>query len=258
MIEARSINIEDLRETREGFRITFRSSKEKQEIKMRSFLVPSQCETPYAKRLKEYLEKLQKETGVTEGPLFRGCNGGKCFVKSPLGKCKLANVGKDMAKFLKLPNANRYTGHCFRRTAATNASANSASTTNLQSHFGWSNEKTALQYIEANEKNQDVMAEKITGERPKTENVELEHKEAASDLNENTILVTKKKSKKLETKRSRKSNNDDEVEESEEDQTEIVPRKKNRLSLKNRKVRVLKRKRCETKEVVKNVTITIN
>jgi len=36
-----------------------------------------------------------------------------------MGKTTISNVGKDVAEFLGLPDAKKYTGHCFRRTAAT-------------------------------------------------------------------------------------------------------------------------------------------
>ena len=48
------------------------------------------------------------------GRVNTGTRGSK-FVNSPLGHNTLRDVGKDIANYLKKPNPEGFTGHCFRR-----------------------------------------------------------------------------------------------------------------------------------------------
>lgn len=148
--ELERLCLEDLEETDEGYKITFRGSKEKQLVKMRTFLIPSRLQTPYKERVEEYIKKIKEDTNECTGPLFRGCPKKTKFVRTPFGKNLMADVPKEIATFLKLKNPKSYTGHSFRRSSATNAAANNASTFVMQTHFGWSDSKTALCYIDSN------------------------------------------------------------------------------------------------------------
>ncbi|CAH1130496.1 unnamed protein product [Ceutorhynchus assimilis] len=60
-------------------------------------LRPANCRTPY---------------------FFLNYMNGKCTVQN-IGLNKFGNLCKQIATYLKLPDANLYTGHCFRRTSAT-------------------------------------------------------------------------------------------------------------------------------------------
>jgi len=60
---------------------------------------------------------------------------------------KFSNAGMEIAKLLKLPNPESFTGHCFRRTSATSMADNGATVTELQRKFGWANPKTAMEYV---------------------------------------------------------------------------------------------------------------
>ena len=56
----------------------------------------------------------------------------------------LGSIGKEVAKELGLEHPDTYTGHCFRRSSATEAANKGATSVDLKRHFGWVGEQTAL------------------------------------------------------------------------------------------------------------------
>lgn len=71
--------------------------------------------------MKAYFETLNEDLkkNINEGPVFyRGYppSKGKAskFSNEVMGKVTLSNCGKEVARFLKLENPDKYTGHCFR------------------------------------------------------------------------------------------------------------------------------------------------
>ena len=83
------------------------------------------------------------------GGFFKGTHGklGKRFVNSNVGKNTLAQVGIEIASELCLRDPETFTGHCWRRSAGTNASNSGVNVTTLMSMMGWSCPKTAIQYV---------------------------------------------------------------------------------------------------------------
>ena len=83
------------------------------------------------------------------GGFFKGTHGksGKRFIKANVGKNMLAQVGVEIASELCLRAPETYTGHCWRRSAGTNASNSGVNVTTLMSMMGWSCPKTAMQYV---------------------------------------------------------------------------------------------------------------
>ena len=144
MIEVKNMKIENLIRTESGYSVSHIGAKQRNEITTRRFIIPHDEETPYAQRLDQYLAKLKEETNVITGELVRGTCGGKRFTKTPMGKSLLYIVGVDIARWLELPEPERFSGHTFRRSAATNAAANMATPSVMQKHFGWADPKTAL------------------------------------------------------------------------------------------------------------------
>jgi integrase len=71
-----------------------------------------------------------------------------------------------MAQILGLLCPEKYTGHCFRTSTATQATNGGASRKQLQHHMGWRNPNMALEYLANSEPQQLVMAKLITGCEP--------------------------------------------------------------------------------------------
>ena len=90
------------------------------------FLVPkNESGTGYcgATLIELYFDTLNKDLkqNITEGPVFykgTGLPGSKIkiskFTNEFMGKGTLSDTGKEVARFLNLPNPEKYTGHCFR------------------------------------------------------------------------------------------------------------------------------------------------
>lgn len=62
----------------------------------------------------------------------------KCTLQ-PVGKNTFGAIPKSIAQFLKLPNADKYTGHTFRRTSATLLADSGADITSVKRHGGYEN-----------------------------------------------------------------------------------------------------------------------
>lgn len=65
-----------------------------------------------------------------------------------VGKNKFGKMPKEIAEYLKLPDVDLYTGHCFRRTFATVLADTGANVTALKRHGGWKSTSVAEGYIE--------------------------------------------------------------------------------------------------------------
>ena len=117
-----------------------------------------------------YLNALANDRVDTPGnsPLIRTgrnavSNKPSVFVNSPIGVNYLYDVGKDVAKFLHLAEPNRYTGHCFRRTSATELANSGATVMEMKQKFHWTNDKMPLVYVANSDANQCKMAKLLTG-----------------------------------------------------------------------------------------------
>jgi integrase len=98
----------------------------------------------WATVVKKYVETVKKDLDISSGPLFR--TGKDSFVETkkfttvPIGKFTLGKIGKEIAKVLKKPDPEKFTGHCWRRSAATAAADNGATTMMMRTHFNWLND----------------------------------------------------------------------------------------------------------------------
>ena len=95
-----------------------------------------------------------------EGDFFKSTHGKNAnkFVRVPLGKNKLAQVGIEFAQELMLPNPISYTGHCWRRSCSTNSSDAGVNVTSLMAHMGWADPKTAIRYVQKSKQSAFQMA----------------------------------------------------------------------------------------------------
>lgn len=73
---------------------------------------------------------------------------GKCTT-SPIGINKIGAVPKEIAKFLKLPHPELYTGHCFRRSSATHLANQGGDLLTIKKHGGWKSSNVAEGYVDA-------------------------------------------------------------------------------------------------------------
>jgi len=64
-----------------------------------------------------------------------------------IGKVTIAEIPKKIAEFLKLPDAEKYTGHAFRRTGATLLANSGATLLTLKQAGAWKSDSVAQRYI---------------------------------------------------------------------------------------------------------------
>lgn len=86
---------------------------------------------------------------------------GKCTIQ-PIGEKKFASLPREVAKFLKLPNPESYTGHGFGRTSAMLLAGSGADITNLKRHGGWKSSSVAESYVENSLKIKEKISNRIT------------------------------------------------------------------------------------------------
>jgi hypothetical protein len=78
----------------------------------------------WATVVKKYVEQVKKDLDISSGPLFRTASDSfvptKKFTTVPIGKCTLGNIGKQIAKILKKPDPEKFTGKKINLAVLTN------------------------------------------------------------------------------------------------------------------------------------------
>eukprot|EP01063_Lacrimia_lanifica_P021122 TRINITY_DN28377_c0_g1_i1.p2 TRINITY_DN28377_c0_g1~~TRINITY_DN28377_c0_g1_i1.p2 ORF type:complete len:146 (-),score=32.70 TRINITY_DN28377_c0_g1_i1:25-462(-) len=82
-------------------------------------------------------------------------------MQAVLGKAQLYGLGHWAARSLGLDDWQEYTGHTWRRTAATAAANSGASIPSMLSHFGWHSPAMPQQYIDTSERAIGQMADAL-------------------------------------------------------------------------------------------------
>lgn len=78
---------------------------------------------------------------------FVSYKNGKCMTQ-PIGKNTFGQLPRRIAGYLRLPNANLYTGHCFRRSSASLLADSGSTIDVLKRHGGWKSSSVAEGYVE--------------------------------------------------------------------------------------------------------------
>lgn len=78
---------------------------------------------------------------------FSGYRNGKCIIQ-PVGINTFASMPRKIAEFLGLEHPERFTGHCFRRSAATILGEKGANLWTVKKGGGWKSSAVAEQYID--------------------------------------------------------------------------------------------------------------
>ena len=160
-IELRSITMDNVNVDEQGVWCRYNQGKQKGEEKINQFLVPFGGPLSFGTYLVAYLD-LRRSSDLGEDlPLFvRACKSG--LGGQPMGKNHVGYISKSVAKELGLANPHTYTGHAFRRSAATVAANSGATSVMMKGQFGWVQEATALKYIDVTKERPTKMAELLT------------------------------------------------------------------------------------------------
>jgi integrase len=124
-------------------------------------IVPNDGPLNYISLYNKYVGLRPKNVKI-DNP-FLSYHGGKC-TSQPVGKNTLGKTPRIIAEFLKLPDANKFTGHCFRRSAATMLAENGGDTRSLKQLGGWRSDKVAESYVKNYLQNKIKNAQIISSE----------------------------------------------------------------------------------------------
>lgn len=98
---------------------------------------------------------------ATSPRLFLKYKNKRCF-NQVVGINCIGKMPSLIAKHLKLPNSDAYTGHCFRRTSATLLANAGGDICVLKRHGGWKSSTVAEGYVEDSINNKIQIANKIS------------------------------------------------------------------------------------------------
>ena len=210
-IELKSLVFENVEMDEMGYWFTFSRSKQRSMVEDSSICVPrrladwSPCSNDVARRaidydpaslLDLYYEQLCLDYQCTKdelcGPFFKSTHGvnGKRFIQGCIGKNTLGQVGVEIAQELLLSFPETYTGHCWRRSAGTNASNNGVNVTTLMSMMGWACPKTAMEYVKHSRITSLTMSMYLANVQ--RQNIALPFPSTASERVRKTVFSTKK------------------------------------------------------------------
>lgn len=95
--------------------------------------------------------------------LFYQVRSGK-MTKQPVGHNTLAQFPKKIAGYLNLKSENEFTGHCFRRTAATLFANNGGDVLQLKRLGGWKSSSVAEGYVDSSSVGQVKIANMLSSD----------------------------------------------------------------------------------------------
>lgn len=99
---------------------------------------------------------------INERRIFLRYVNGKCTAQV-VGVHTIGKIPSMIAKYLRLPNFERYTGHCFRRSSATLLANTGADMSILKRHGGWKSMTVAEGYVEDSIENKKQISNSISG-----------------------------------------------------------------------------------------------
>ena len=121
----------------------------------RSFVINGE----YLKIVQKYAALRQPNTNTKQ--FFVQYRNGKC-TGQVIGKHSFGKIAQSIAAFLNLENPEKYTGHSYRRTAATIFVDDGASTHDLQRLGGWKSAAVAQSYVDESMNNKKKAADRFT------------------------------------------------------------------------------------------------
>lgn len=169
--ELKNLMINHVRDLGNEFQIKLVDTKTKTD---RSFVIPG----TFYDLSKKYILLRPPDTEY----FFVNYQKGKC-TRQKVGINKLGNQPKVIAEFLKLPNADLYTGHCFRRSGATILADAGCDTLTVKNFGGWKSTAVMETYIEHSLSKKKEIATTILRSVDTLDNTEPEIKPSTSKVN---------------------------------------------------------------------------
>ena len=167
-----------------GIWVNFTSPKRRgQPGKIYQFLIPSEFSHFWV----QYTTALGSKA---KGNIFKSCPSKErediprhhwSFIDANLGKNSITKHIQAIARWLQKDDPFSFTSHSLRRTSATLMADAGATSTQLQTHFGWKNQATANTYVEES-KSSKIQAAEMISSTISSSSVELPPKRQTSVL----------------------------------------------------------------------------
>lgn len=185
------LRLHDIKEEGSVLLITIRPSKT---VKARRFTVADSDGISYVRLVKQYLSL--RPQNVSTDRVFLRYDKGKCTNQvvgiNTFGSCPL-----QIARYLKLDDPEKYTGHAFRRTSATIMANSGMTIDQIQRQVGWKSAAVATGYVEesiSSKKNvSNIIGSAISGSETSltSENVSsINLNSISSDLKNRSINIS--------------------------------------------------------------------
>jgi integrase len=121
-----------------GYEVTLHRRKTAASRALQHLLVPFDA---LGLDFRSMFEIYKSQSPKTTGPLFTTTQG------VPVGRSTLAEAPRSVAQFLKLPDADGYTGHGLRAAGAMQLANNGASSVEIMMYGNWSSESASRGYL---------------------------------------------------------------------------------------------------------------
>lgn len=141
--ELHKLKVSDVDDRKSVIVVSLFDTKTKQD---RSFCITDkECGISFLEIVRKQISLRPKN--VTHNKFFVNYRQKKCTTQS-VGINTIYKIPNKIADFLKLPNSEMYTGHCFRRSAATMLANSGADLVTVKRLGGWKSSSVAETYIE--------------------------------------------------------------------------------------------------------------
>lgn len=164
------IEVNDVKETEEGYKILFSPAKTRFNVSETLFFIVPRTDNIYnpAAILDKYIKLIKPaKTNSDTNPVNRFVKNWNVKGKGYIQNSGIENVKKSgvlIAELLKLDDPTKFTSHCFRRTAATICADNGASFLELKRIGRWNSDTVASGYVDSSLCVKRRQASLITGE----------------------------------------------------------------------------------------------
>lgn len=112
--------------------------------------------------IKKYISLRPKN--ITIERFFLTYRNGYC-ISCPIGIHTIGKMPKLIAVFLKLPNPELFSGHCFRRSSASHIANKGGDLITIKQHGGWKSSAVAEGYIDTSMKRKIEVAQMFSSEQ---------------------------------------------------------------------------------------------
>ena len=214
LVEALGLQVEKISPCPGGFDVIHDRAKGRTDKPSSKFTVPKkkmpkegeeesvEDSFDWAACLGQYLGRMKEELGKYQGRVFYTGRKNGGLVGQPMGRNMLAEVPKQVARFLGKPNVEDFTFHSFRRSSATAAADAGATPQQMVDFFGWKHPSMTAEYISTSRHQLNTMAGRLASVQ-----------EEGAEQERGSKGRKKKKKRKRETSSSSSSSSESEEEE---------------------------------------------